>query len=116
MQHKIAAYLEDIRLAADDAMQFAEGVDEREYLANDLVRSAVERQLTIAGEALSQLAKHAPEVAEQIPEWRQIISFRNILIHGYRVLDHALIYRIIRNKLPTLRVAVAKLIHDIENS
>jgi hypothetical protein len=35
----------------------------------------------ILGEALKRLQKSDPTLANQIPEHRQIISFRNVLIH-----------------------------------
>ena len=42
----------------------------------------------IIGEALNQLAKHDPALARRIPDIRDIIAFRNILIHGYAVIEH----------------------------
>ncbi len=116
MRHEIAGYLEDIRLALDDAMRFMEGMGEDEYLANPLARAAVERQLTIAGEAVSQLAKRSPETAAKIPEWREVISFRNILVHGYRMLDHRQVYRIMRDRVPSLRAFVATLIAELDRA
>lgn len=48
-----------------------------------MLRSAVERQFIIVGEALSRLDKLDPEVAAAVPDLRQIVGFRNILVHGY---------------------------------
>ncbi|MFO8024012.1 DUF86 domain-containing protein, partial [Thiohalophilus sp.] len=52
------------------------------------------------GEALNQLAKISPQIAESIPEYRRIISFRNILIHGYADVDNALVWGVVESKLP----------------
>jgi uncharacterized protein with HEPN domain len=46
------------------------------------VRAAVERKFEVVGEALGQLARLDPELAARIPDYRRIIAFRNILIHG----------------------------------
>jgi uncharacterized protein with HEPN domain len=54
-----------------------------------MLRSAVERQFEIIGEALSQLAKIDPAVAARIPDLRRIVGFRNVLIHGYDRMDAA---------------------------
>jgi uncharacterized protein with HEPN domain len=45
------------------------------------------------GEALNQLSKIAPDVTAKIPDCSQIIAFRNILIHGYAVLDKSIVWR-----------------------
>ena len=61
------------------------------YKASYLVRSAVEGQFEIIGEALNQLSKAAPDLAAKVPDHKQIIAFRNILIHGYASLDQVIV-------------------------
>src|SRR5208337_2981767 len=76
-------YLYDIASAAALAMEFIRGRSFADYTSDAMLRSAVERQLEIVGEALAQLAKTDPATASQIDEYQRIIAFRNILIHGY---------------------------------
>ncbi len=47
-----------------------------------------------------------------ISEYRRIIAFRNILIHGYAEIDDRLVWDIVESKLPRLRREVAALIED----
>ncbi len=96
MRREPAAYLWDIREAALRIREFVVGYDFAKYTRTELVQSAVERQFEIIGEALSQLAKIAPAVASQIPDYQQIIAFRNILIHGYAVLDQSVVWKVIQ--------------------
>ena len=78
-----------------------------------MLRSAVERQFEIIGEALNQLAKTDPETSSQIPELPRIVAFRNILIHGYTTVDDALVWQVVVDKLPTLQYALNELLnHD----
>jgi uncharacterized protein with HEPN domain len=77
-----------------------------------VLRSAVERQFEIVGEALSQLARVDPAMAGRIPELRSIIAFRNILIHGYAIIDRARVWRIVQDDLPRLRAALNELVAD----
>jgi len=65
----------------------------------------VERVLEVCGEAMSNLYKVAPAVAETIPHARDITGFRNILAHGYAELDHSKVYSIAIVNAPELLVA-----------
>ena len=76
------------------------------------LRSAVERQFEIIGEALSQLSRSDSEIAKKIADLPRIEAFRNILIHGYAVIDHAIVWRVVRENVPTLAGALAALLAD----
>jgi uncharacterized protein with HEPN domain len=65
----------------------------------------VERVLKICGEAMNNLHKVAPAIADSIPYCRDIIGFRNILAHGYAELDHNKIYDIAARHAPELLAA-----------
>jgi uncharacterized protein with HEPN domain len=75
-----------------------------------VLRSAVERQFEIIGEALAQLARIDAAMAQKVPDLRQIIAFRNVLIHGYATVDPARVWRVIEDNLPPLRGALAALL------
>jgi len=77
-----------------------------------MLRSAVERQFEIIGEALTKLAKVDQETAALISEHRRIIAFRNILIHGYAQIDDRLVWGVLDAKLPTLSLEVKKLLDE----
>ena len=113
MRRDPRAYLWDMRDAARSIGDFVIGVDFAAFSSNILVRSAVERQFEIIGEALSQLAKLDPGLASRVPEHRRIIAFRNVLIHGYAALDHMLVWRVIQEDLPALTAAVDALLAEL---
>jgi uncharacterized protein with HEPN domain len=75
-----------------------------------VLRSAVERQFEIIGEALAQLARADAAIAAKVPALRQIVAFRNVLIHGYAVIDPARIWRAIGENLQPLQSALAALL------
>jgi len=54
-------------------------------------------------EAVAQLQKNEPELIEEFSDVREIIAFRNILVHGYYVVSHDIVWTIITTRLPTLR-------------
>jgi uncharacterized protein with HEPN domain len=103
-------YLWDALKATEAVQAFLRGKAYEAFIEDDLIRSAVERQLEIVGEALSQLAKADPQVAGGIPEFRRIIAFRNILIHGYAAIDYGAVWQIIEEKLPELQTNLRRLL------
>lgn len=113
MQHDSRAYLWDVRQAADAVLDFVAGIDLKTYTQAQVIHSAVERKFQIIGEALSQLSKADPAFAASIPDLPQIVAFRNVLIHGYAVVEHPRVWRIIQESLPPLRAKVAALLDDL---
>ena len=57
-----------------------------------------------------------PALAAQIPEQRQIISFRNILIHGYDMIDEEVVWKIVQIDLPILKRRVEALLAALTSS
>jgi uncharacterized protein with HEPN domain len=105
-QRDPGVYLEDIEYYAAAAVRFTSHYSLEQYLADEKTRAAVERVLEICGEAMNNLYKVAPPIAERIPNARDIIGFRNILAHGYAELDHKKVYDIAIRHAPELLSAV----------
>lgn len=110
MPRESRKYLHDIRLAAARIAKFTKGCDYQRFAVDELLRSGVERQFEIIGEALAHLARLDQSLAHRIREYSRIIAFRNILIHGYAEVDHRIVWDIVESKLPTLRRDVAALL------
>jgi uncharacterized protein with HEPN domain len=83
-------------------LDFTAGKTIDDYIKDRAFRSALERELQIIGEALIQLEDIAPEIAEQIPEYQNIIGFRHVLVHGYANLDPATVWNVVETKLENL--------------
>lgn len=110
MQRSERAYLEDMAQACLHLRDLTQGVAKDGYLANAMLRWAVERQFTILGEALYQLRAHFPDVADTIPESRRIINFRHVLIHGYAQIEDEVVWGIIEANLKPLSKRIASLL------
>ena len=96
--------------ASKKIAQFTEGKSFQEYDKNDLLRSAVERQFEILGEALNRLKKIDQETLDSIEGYRGAISFRNILAHGYDIADNVVVWGIIEKDLPKLKASIENLL------
>jgi uncharacterized protein with HEPN domain len=112
MQLESKKYLFDIKQAAGLLTDFTRGKSFADFQGDPMLRSAVERQFEIIGEALTKLAKVDQETATLVSEHRRIIAFRNILIHGYAQIDDRLVWGVLDSKLPTLSQEVKKLLEE----
>ena len=91
-----------------------EGTSFEDFDRDIILRSAVERQFEIIGEALRQLARLDAALAAKVPDLPEIVAFRNILIHGYAVIDRARVWRAVQDDLPGLRAALHKLLAETQ--
>jgi uncharacterized protein with HEPN domain len=112
MPRDVRKYLFDIAEAGSLVSQFVAGKTLEDYLKNALLQSGVERQFEIIGEALGQLAKLDQGLAGQVTDYQKIVSFRNVLIHGYADVDDELVWDIVETRLPVLRREIERIIAD----
>ena len=116
MPHDPRKSLEDMRRAAEFLLKVTSGRNLDEYRTDEVLRTLVERKFEIIGEALNRLSKADPALAAQIPEQRQIISFRNMLIHGYDIIDEQVVWKIIQIDLPILKQRVEAMLAALNAS
>lgn len=95
-------YLSDVVNAIQKIQNYCEGETFEGYLADEKLRDAVERNLSILGEALVQAKRHYPRVEQDISNLQQIIGFRNRLIHAYLHVDDKTVWGIITDNLEVL--------------
>lgn len=105
--------LADILQAGERIQRFVDSVEYEEYVASDLLQSAVERQFMIIGEALARLRRDFPDLYANITDAPQIVGFRNVLAHGYDVIDSQVVWSAAAVNLPTLLSEVQQLLNDI---
>ena len=115
MERDPRALLWDALAAARLVGSFAANADFERFDRDDMLRSAVERQLEILGEALAQLAKLAPDLAARLPDARRAIDFRNLLIHGYAIVNRQRVWAVIQNDLPKMTTAIETMLNELQS-
>jgi len=100
--------LEHILEAIEKALEFTENVSFEEYKTNTMLRYAVVKCVEIVGEASYKLTN---EIREQHPEinWRDIISMRHILVHGYYQTEDKIVWDTVKDYLPLLKEQILKI-------
>jgi len=110
----IRTYLFDIAQACVLLGQFTAGKTFADYATEPLLRSAVERQFEIIGEALNQALHLDPSLAARISDAGRIIAFRNRLIHAYASIADEVVWGVLETNLPTLQREVDALLREAE--
>ncbi len=103
MQRELSKLLHDIQEACELVEEFSRGNTLKDYNTNAMLRSAVERQLMIIGEALNQTTQIDEEFIASITDARRIINFRHVIVHGYASLENDTVWGIVESDVPTLR-------------
>lgn len=78
------------------------------FMSSTLTQDAVIRNLEIVGEAGNKLSDDAKEMMSGI-EWRRIVGLRNVLIHAYRDVELATVWRVVEEDLPALTSTLEEL-------
>lgn len=103
MPHDPQKLIEDLRISIGEITEFCDGKDFSDYESNQLLQRAIERELEIIGEVLNRLLQLDEEKVEsKIPEFRSIIGLRNIIAHGYDVVDPMIVWDVVANHVPIL--------------
>ena len=76
---------------------------------NTLVMDGVVRNLEIIGEAAKNVP---PQIKARHPEieWRKIAGLRDILAHEYFGVDIEVVWDVVKNKLPDLRIKIGRIL------
>lgn len=112
MQPESPALIWDARRAAGRVVEFVSGRSWDDYRQDVMLRSAVERQFQIIGEALNRLSKVDSATADRVPHLARIVAFRNVLVHGYAQIDDALVWEVASARVPELSALLAGLLDD----
>ncbi len=102
MNSKVLKYLQDILDAAEDITEFVENATFDDFENSRLIQRAVEREFEIVGEALNRISRIDEKLFDSIGDARKIVGFRNIIAHGYDILESHIMWSAVTKNLPQL--------------
>ena len=108
------AYLWDMLDAAEAVLDFVRDKTPKDYLADRMLRGAVERHIEIIGEAARHVSAELKQAYPEIP-WRAMIGQRNILAHEYGEVRHEMIWNVATMRIPDLIAAIRSILVEKEN-
>jgi uncharacterized protein with HEPN domain len=109
MKLEIKKFLYDIKESIESIENYlGEKRDFNIYIADKMLRRAVEREFEIIGEAMNRIEKIDSTI--DISSKTQIINMRNRVIHGYDKIDNEIIWGTIVRHLPKLKQEIESLL------
>ncbi|WP_300507280.1 HepT-like ribonuclease domain-containing protein [uncultured Duncaniella sp.] len=112
MEYSVSKTLNDILCAIEEIELFFQTRPRRfdVYMSDICLKRAVERNITIIGEAMNRLLKTVPEI--DITAARRIVDTRNYVIHGYDSVTDEILWGIVVRHLPVLKEEVMRLLNQ----
>jgi uncharacterized protein with HEPN domain len=106
--HKDTVYLRHIHNYAKEVEQIVQNKIRNDLDCDAVLRYALLHLICIMGEAANRIS---PEGHSKFPEvpWRGIISMRNMVIHGYDVVDVDILWDTVIQDIPELIRILGKL-------
>ena len=92
------------------------GVSLEEYRSKRTVRSAVEREFIIIGEALRRVSALDETLFGFISNSRAIVDFRNLLAHDYGAVDDYTVFGLVYSDLILLKAEVSEFLDDCQDA
>lgn len=105
--------LEDILKYALNVEQIVSGITFDEFVKDIRIYYSVMKNVEVIGEAANMLTRHFREIHTELP-WRQIVSMRNVLVHGYAQVSDADLWQTATNDIQPLREQVQYYLANID--
>jgi uncharacterized protein with HEPN domain len=109
----VRAFLWDIDHACDLLIGAVHEKSFAEYAGNELLRLGVERAFEILAEALNNILRMQPELANRITHAPRIISFRNRITHEYWGTVTQTVWTVLHDHVPPLRIEVQTILAEL---
>ena len=108
-------FLKHIEESIERIERFMRGVDRQRMEKDELLQSALIRQIEVIGEAVKNL-EIGFTVKYPYVEWSEIAGMRDKLIHNYFGIDLETIWKVIKKDIPELRKQIKQILSDLNKN
>ena len=113
-QIKDKGRLEHILESINNIFEFSSGKTFEQIEQDKMCYYAIVYQLVVIGEASNMLTKDFRDTHPSTP-WREIISMRNFIVHGYNIVDKQEVFQVIENDLMPLKDNILAYLKEMES-
>lgn len=113
MMRNYKLFVIDILDAIDKIDEFIGNMDYGEFIQDDKTSTAVVKKIEIIGEAIKNIPKEVKAEYKTIP-WKDIVGMRNKITHNYFKIDYEIVWNVVKEKLPALKMQVERVLKEME--
>lgn len=113
MKRNNKLYIKDILDSILKIKEFVGNMDYNEFIYDDKTSSAVIRKLEIIGEASKNIPKEIMIGYKEVP-WSDMAKMRDKIIHSYFSVDYEIVWKVIKERLPTLEWQIDSILNEME--
>jgi uncharacterized protein with HEPN domain len=109
--HKL--FIKDILDCVTKIEEFVENTSFEEFVKDDKTSSAVIRKIEIIGEATKNVPRDIRQRYRNLP-WSDMARMRDKIIHFYFGVDYEIVWKVIKERLPEIKVKTMQILKDLE--
>lgn len=113
MMRNYKLFVIDILDAIYKIDEFIGNMDYGEFIQDDKTSTAVVKKIEIIGEAIKNIPKDVKVEYKTIP-WKDIVGMRNKITHNYFKIDYEIVWNVVKEKLPALKMQVEWVLKEME--
>lgn len=101
MSREWKLYFDDMLECCEKIMSYTQGLTRDQFESNRLIYDATLWNVQLFGEAAKNIPEEIRNQMVEVP-WRELMSMRNRLVHGYFGINNAILWQVIEIEVPKL--------------
>jgi uncharacterized protein with HEPN domain len=110
MKRDYILFLEDIVNRIEKIEKYTKDMSFEEFKIDDKTVSACVREIEVIGEAVKNIPQEILAEFDNLP-WSLMAKMRDKLIHWYFEIDEEIVWKVIVDKLPDIKVNILQIIN-----
>lgn len=112
-RRELAEYLSDILKAITQVEQFTFSLTFEEFANHPVIFLAVVQAIIVMGEAVKNVPDDLRQNYPDVP-WKAIAGMRDKLVHEYWAIDEKVVWKVVQDNAPELKVKIAQVLEDLQ--